>query len=55
MLQLMKELRFLILLLIAVLLVQNAGAASVLFDFDDVDLPWWGGALLTLTRKRRFA
>jgi hypothetical protein len=43
-LQLIKELRFLTLLLIAVLLVQNAGATSVLFDFDDDDLPWWGGA-----------
>lgn len=36
----MKKLGFLTSLLVAVLLVQNAGAASVLFDFDDGDLPW---------------
>lgn len=40
----MKKLGFLTSLLVAVLLVQNAGAASVLFDFDDDDLPWLGGA-----------
>jgi len=40
----MKKLGFLTSLLVAVLLVQNACAASVLFDFDDDDLPWWSGA-----------
>ena len=40
----MKKLGFLTSLLVAVLLVQNAGAASVLFDFDDDDLPWLSGA-----------
>jgi hypothetical protein len=40
----MKEFRFLISVLVAVLLVQNACTASVLFDFDDDDLPWWSGA-----------
>ena len=40
----MKKLGFLTSLLIAVLLVQNAGAVPVLFDFDDNGLPWLGGA-----------
>jgi len=43
-LKLMKKLLYLSLLLIAGLLVQNAGAASVLFDFDDDDLAWGSGA-----------
>jgi len=40
----MKKLGFLTSLLIAALLVQNAGAVPVLFDFDDDDLPWGSGA-----------
>jgi len=39
----MKELSFLTSLLIVVLLVQNAGALTVSFDFDDDALPWWSG------------
>lgn len=40
----MKKLGFLTSLLIAALLVQNASAVAVLFDFDDDNLPWWSGA-----------
>jgi len=42
--QFMKEFRFLTSVFIAALLVQSVCAASVLFDFDDDDLPRWGGA-----------